>query len=329
MNAKYFGYTLWLFSLCLSIVGCKDKDYAIPEPKNELQNDCIKRTLGPNLAGLNIEFAYAMALPAARGKIVSAQVEASIQGDSATYLENKSYYTNGSGEDVGIPIGEPSVNEGNITKVTFTKDTNAVTLRYYYVIPKAAQGKEVRFTFTAKSSNGETVTYSMGPYAISKMDMALDLPVKDGDACFISVADMAVYNEKDATANADKIDLVYLYRSIPDITFKHALVSPGADTAYLPGIVLPAGVNRVTKVRKTWALRDFHLARLQYGIYIDDVDFRQLDMSGTPDYAISLKSEAGVWVETADGKYRAYIYINKADDGKKSGTISMKRYTLK
>jgi len=329
MNAKFLGYILWFFPLCLSMVACKDDKYTVPQPKNELGNDCIKRTLGPNVAGLKIEFAYAMALPAAKGKLVSAQVEASIQGDAATYLENKSYYTNGSGEDVGIPIGDPSVNDGAVTKVTFTKDTNAVTLRYYYVIPPAAKGKEVKFTFSAKSSNGETVSYAMGPYTISNMDMVLDLPVKNADACYISIADMAVYNETDAAKNAAKIDLVYLYRSISGISFNHALVSPAADTTYLPGVVLPAGVNRDTKIRKTWNLRDQHLARLQYGIYIDDVDFQQLDMKGSPDYAINLKSEAGAWVETADGKYRAYIYMNKVDDGKKSATISMKRYTLK
>jgi len=329
MNIKYVGYTLWFFSICVLVAGCKDDKYAVPSPKNELQNDCIKRTLGPNVAGLKIEFAYAIALPAAKGKIVSAQVEASIAGDAATYLENKSYYTNGSGEDVGIPIGDPSVNEGPLTKVAFTKDTNAVTLRYYYVIPRAAQGKEVKFTFSARSNNGETVSYTMGPYTISKMDMVLDLPVKNGDACFISIADMAVYNATDAAANAGKIDLVYLYRAISGISFNHALVAPAADTAYLPGVVLPTGVNRDTKIRKTWNLRDFHLARLQYGVYIDDLDFQQLDMKDAPDYAINLKTEAGAWVETADGKYRAYIFMNKADDGKKSATISIKRYTLK
>jgi hypothetical protein len=326
MRIRYLQYIL---SLSLFAAGCKDKEYALPAPGTELKNDCIKRSLGPNVAGLNIEFAYAIALPASKGKIVAAQVEASIAGEPATYLEHRSYYTNGSGEDVGIPIGDPSVNEGTITKVNFTKDTNAVTLRYYYVIPKAAQGKPVKFTFSARTSDGGSVSYTMGPYTISNMDMALDLPVKNGDACFISVADMAVYNEKDAGANAERIDLVYLYRSIPDISFNHALVSPGADTAYLPDVTLPPGVSKVTRVRKTWNLRDFHLARLQYGVYIDDLDFQQLDMSSAPDYAINLKSEAGVWVETADGKYRAYIYMNKVDDGKKSATISIKRYKLK
>lgn len=322
-------YIIPLFCLGLLLTGCKDEEYAVPEPKNELQNDCIKRSIGPNVAGLNIEFAYAIALPATRGKIVSAQVEASIAGEATTYLDHKSYYTNGSGEDVGIPVGAPSANEGNITKVNFVRDTNAVTLRYFYVIPKSAQGKEVQFTFSAKSSSGETISYSMGPYTISRMDMVLDLPVKNGEGCFISVADMAVYTEKEASANAEKIDLIYLHRAITGVTFGHALVSPGADAEYLPDVVLPPGINKVTKIRKTWNLRDFHLARLQYGIYIDDLDFQQLDMTGSPDYVLNLKSEAGAWVETADGKYRAYIYMNKVDDAKKSATISMKRYTLK
>ncbi|SFE44268.1 protein of unknown function [Chitinophaga sp. CF118] len=325
MRNKYFCYTL----LLLFVIGCKDDKYTVPVPKDALQNDCIKRTLGPNLAGSNIEFAYAMALPASKGKIVSAQVEASIAGAAATYLENKSYYTNGSGVDVGVPIGDPSVNEAAFTRVTFTKDTNAVTLRYYYSIPQEARGKSVKFTFSVKSSNGESVSYAMGPYVISKMDMVLDLPVKNADSCFISIADMAVYNAADAAAKADKIDLVYLYRSIPNISFGHALVSPGADPVYLPDVVLPPNANRVTKVSKVWNLRDFNLARLQYGIYIDDLDFQQLDISNAPGYAVNFKAEAGAWVETTDGKYRAYIYINKADNAKKSAVISMKRYTLK
>jgi hypothetical protein len=303
----------------LLITACKDKDYTVPVPKDQLQNDCIKRTLGPNVAGLNIEFAYAMALPVTKGKIVSAQVEASIAGATGTYMENKSYYTNGSGVDVGIQIGDSSVNENNLTTVSFTKDTNAVTLRYYYIIPKEAQGKSVTFKFSAKSSGGETISYNMGPYFISKMDMRLDVPVKDGD--LISIADMGV------TTAGDKADLVYLFRSIANISFNHALVSPGAEPEYLPDVILPPGANKITKIGKVWALRDFHLARLQYGIYIDDVDFEKLNLTDAPDYAINLKSEAGAWIET--DKYRAYIYINKADDAKKSAVISMKRYTLK
>jgi hypothetical protein len=122
--------------------------------------------------------------------------------------------------------------------------------------------------------------------------------------------------------------LVYLYRSISGLTFAHALVSPAADAAYLPDVTLPSGVDNNTKEIKAWNLRDQQLARLQYGVFIDDVDFQELDFTGAPNYAVNLKSEAGVWVETEDGKYRAYVFVNKVDNGKKEMKLSIKRYQM-
>jgi hypothetical protein len=328
MKSKFLTYTFFSLAVVALLSSCKEEEYAIPTLPQELQNDVIKRTLGPNLVGQNIEFAYAMALPKSMGKLVSAQVEATIGGTESTYLDNKSYYTNSSGEDIGIEVGSKSVNEGGKTTVTFTKDTMAATLRYFYRIPATAKGKEVSFKFSATASNGQSVTYNMGPYKIAEMDMVLDLDVKDSSAAYISIEDMAVYNPTQAAANAAKIDLVYLYRVIPNITFTHGLVAP-SSTTYLPGVTLPTGVNRTAKIQKVWALRDFHLARLQYGVYIDDLDFQKLDLSTAVDYAINLRAEAGTWVETADGKYRAYIYVNSINNGAKSAKISIKRYTMK
>lgn len=327
MQLKHYSLTL-LTILVVFFTACQDEEYSLPAAKTGLNNDCIKRTLGPNVVGLNLEFAYAMALPQAEGKIISAQVEASIAGAPATYLENRSFSTNGSGVDVPVTVGSPSVNSGTKTEVVFTKDTCAATLRYFYIIPEEARGKTVKFTFSAKASNGQTVSYEMGPYTIAKMDMKLDLVVSDNNNSYISIADMAVYNAATAATNAANIDLVYLYRVITGITFTHALVAPAASPDYLPGITLPSGVNKSAKIWKVWALRDQHLARMQYGVFIDDPDFQQLDFTGAPDYAINLKAEAGTWVETADGKYRAYIYINKIDNTKKEMTISIKRYPM-
>ena len=225
-------------------------------------------------------------------------------------------------------VGQPSATEGRITKVNFTADTSAATLRYFYRIPEEARGQSVSFTFSATSSNGQTVSYTMGPYTIAKMDLKLDLNAVDAGACYISIADMAVYTAEQAAANPDKIDLVYLYRTIPNVTFNHALVSPAADAQYRPGITLPAGVNRSIKIRKAWAIRDFHLARAQFGVYIDDLDFQQLNLEGEPNYAINMRAESGAWVETADGKYRAYIYFNAVNNGARSARISIKRYAL-
>src|SRR4030095_12730718 len=223
---KFITYSSLIAGVFLFIVGCKKEEYALPMAKAELQNDVIKRTQGPNIVGQSIEFAYAMAISPSRGKLVSAEVEASIAGAAATSLENNSYYTNQSGVDVGVLIGQPSVTNGTKTSVTFTKDTFAATLRYFYVIPPEARGKSVSFTFSATSSNGESVSYSMGPYTIAKMDMVRNLAVSNNNLAYVSIADMAVYNATAAAANAAKIDLVYLFRNLTTSAFNHALVSP-------------------------------------------------------------------------------------------------------
>jgi len=310
------------------LASCKKEPYATPVPKDVLQNEVIKRSLGPNVTGTTIEFAYAMALPRAKGKLVSAEVEATIPGAPGTYLENNSYYTS-NGADVPVKIGDVSVTQGTKTTVNFNVDTPAATLRYYYVVPAAAKGQTVSFTFTAKASDGETVSYKMGPYNISKMDIVLNKTVKDGGAMYISIGDTTVYTAANLGANASHVDLVYLYRVQPNRTFAHALVAPAADTQYLPGVVLPAGVNANTKEIKIFNLQDHQLAPYdQPGIYVDDLDFQQLDMSTAQNFAINLKAEAGVWVETADKKWRAYIFVNSVDNTNKSAVISMKRYPM-
>jgi len=323
---KFQLLSLSFILLISSFLSCTKDDYKIPDPVSEISNDCIKRTLGPNIIGLPIEFAYAMAVPKIKGKLLSAQVEASIPGATGTFLENRSFYTNNSGVDVPITIGAPGVTNGNISKVVFNIDTIAATLRYYYIVPEAARGKSVSFTFSVTNVNGTTATYKLGPYTISKMDIKNGLAVSNGANAYISIEDMAVYTQTTATSAAAKIDLVYLYRAAPT-TFTHALVSPGADPLYLPGVTLPVGVTKSSKIIKVFNLQDRNLANLQYGIYIDDMDFQQVNLDNAPNYAIGLKAEAGIWVETQDKKYRAYIFINSINTNG-SAVISMLRYAL-
>ncbi|SEN84014.1 DUF4466 family protein [Niastella yeongjuensis] len=328
MQQPYIKYIAIAIIVLTTTIGCTKKEYKIPTPKDTLQNDCIKRTQGPNIVGQTIEFAYAMAILAEKGNLTNAKVEATMEGDAGTWMENKSYYTNNSGVDVGISVGNASVTAKNVTSVAFNKDTNAATLRYYYVIPEAARGQSVSFTFSAESSNGETVSFKMGPYTIAKMDMKKNITLTDGGLMYLSIADMTAYNATDAAAKAASIDLVYLYRNITTSAYNFALVSPAADAQYLPGVTLPGGVTRSTYERRVVNLQDFNLAQMQYGIYIDDLDFQQLNMTNEPNYAINLKQEAGVWVETADHKYRAYVYFNTASTSTKNAVVSMKRYAL-
>lgn len=326
MRNKNIQFSFLVIMMLASLVACKKEEYTIPDPVSQLTNDCIKRTIGPSIVSLPLEFAYAMAIPKSSGKLVSAQVEASIAGATGTYLEHRSFFTNASGVDVPVVVGSPSVTLEKTTKMTYSIDTNAATLRYYYVIPEEARGQSVSFTFSVTSSDGKTASYKMGPYSISKMSIRRNLAVSNGVNAFISIEDMAVYNAAAAAAIPGKIDLVYLFRASPT-TFAHALVSPGADAAYLPGVVLPSGVNRSTKLRKVFNLQDRNLANLQFGIYVDDIDLKNVDMVDMPNYAIGLRAEAGVWVETADKKYRAYIFVNSINAAG-TAVISMLRYTL-
>lgn len=327
MQRKYFNL-IWVMAFVMLFASCQEDEYALPEAKTQLQNDCIKRTIGPNVVGLDLEFVYAAALGFEKGKLTSMQVEATIQGATGTFLENSSYYTLPNGKDTGIVVASPSVTTGAKTEVTFTRDTVAAALRYYYMIPEEARGKTVSFTFSANASTGETVTYKMGPYTIAKMDMKRNIVLSDNNLAYFSIADMTAYNAADAAANAAKIDLVYLYRTITGITFNHALAAPAAPADYRPDITLPNGVGNDVKISRTWALRDRHLANLQYGIYVDDLDFEKLNISDAPNWALNLRAESGAWVETSDGKYRAYIYVNSVNNGAKTMTISIKRYTV-
>jgi hypothetical protein len=308
------------------LFSCTKEEYKIPDPISSISNDCIKRTLGPNIASLPIEFVYAMAIPKSKGKLVSAEVEASIEGASGTYLEHRSYYTASNGADVPVSVAFPNSAEGKFSRVTFNVDTNAASLRYFYIVPAAAQGQEVSFTFRVKGSDGSTASYKMGPYKITKMDIKRTIAVSNNNMAYISIADMAVYNAANAATNAAKIDLVYLYRSSPS-SFLHGLVSPGSDPVNLPGVTLPAGVNRKSKLQKTFNLQDRNLAQLQFGVYVDEKDFQEINLSNAADYATGLKAEAGVWVETQDGKYRAYIFVNSVN-ANGSAVISMLRYPL-
>ncbi|MCA1744294.1 MAG: DUF4466 family protein [Bacteroidales bacterium] len=338
MRIKY-GSILLLLGLVLVFAACDDEDYNVPEGVRNLSNDCIKRSLGPNVVGNEIAFAYAMALPPDLGNLSSVRVEASIAGASGTYLEHRSFYTHNGGivpstgeereggADIGIVVGSPSVTNEKITEVAFVKDTSASTLRYYYVIPEAAKGKSVSFTFSATATNGQSVSYNMGPYEVGKIEMKREIVLTNNS--YFSIADFEVYDEVQAAANPEKIDLVYFHRGlVGGVSFGHSLVSPGADSEYLPGVTLPQGVNNQTYIRKDSGSRDQHLAQDRYGVFVDDIDLLEIDLSTQPFFSIGLQNESGAWIETADGKYRAYLYVNLVDNAAGTMTVSVKRLLI-
>ncbi len=311
--------------LAFTAASCsKDDDGILP-----INNKCLKRTEGPNIVGNDIYFVYAMAVPYNTVKLTECTVEASITGAPETWLEHNSYYTNSSGFDIPVPVGVPSFNEGNRTIVKFNVDTCAAALRYYYRIPEEARGKTVSFRFSALGSDGRNISMNMGPYEISKQYMKRDLTLSRA-ACYISIEDMAVYSLEEARQMPDKIDLVYLWRNKTSegVEFGHTFAAPAADKEWLDDVEVPAEMHRDVRLRKEWGIIDGHLTDdPDYGTYIDDIDFETIRLEGMPDYAINMKEKGGLWVETSDRKFRAYIYINKLK-ATSGGTISIKRYNM-
>src|SRR5690606_33418714 len=262
-------YVVLLLALGFLGMGCNDDMVLIGDPVTALNNDCIKRSLpvAPNLIGEEIEFAYAMALPEELGNLTSAQVVASIPGATGTYFDPNSYHTNESGQDVPVLVASDSQTDGGTTSVQFTADTCAATLRFYYVVPEEARGKEVSFQFSVTSSNGQSAEYSMGPYKISNMDMTRELSLTSDDACYISFHDNAdaavIYTKSDLVADpslASQVDLVYAHHASGDIS--HAFYAADAPEAYRPDVEFPSGFSNQTRLIQEYGLRDRQLSNL-------------------------------------------------------------------
>lgn len=291
-----------------------------------LQNNVLKKSMGPHLVGEKIGFSYAMGAP--NGSLSGAEVRASIAGAEGTGFEPYSWNTSPTGAEVPVEVVTGLNTEGFRSSASLI-DTAAATLRYYYVVPEEARGKSVSFTFSATSSNGKTVSQSTQNFAISSMDMVRDIQVQEGGACYISISDMKAYTKEEVESGnlAASIDLVYLYREIDGVNFGHALVAPAAE-AYLPEVNLPPGVTNSVKIEKQVNIRDQQLSDRQYAVFIDDIDFKELNIGKASNFVLHFQTDEGAWVETQDGKYRAFIYVNSVDEAARSMTISMKRLTI-
>lgn len=321
---------VWLLFLLASTAwyACEKED-----SDANLKNDFIKQTVSPAIVGETLEFKYA--LGSVSGTIKSAEATASVAGQNGTGFSTYSLYTDPNGGiNRLVKIGKDSITINQTSTIQLT-DTNAVTLRYYYVVPPEAKGKKVSFSFSGENSLGEKVNITTPEYMVSNMDMKRLIPLKDGAACYFSVADMTAYTKEqvDQQNLSSKIDLVYIYRATmgpASAAFGHAFVAL-SNSNYINDLNLPAGWTKLaTKFEKRIDnMRDAQLKGAPPTVYVDDIDLLNLNFESSTDNAIGLSKDMSTVVQTSDGMYNSYIYINNADNSKKEITISIKRLKVK
>lgn len=313
----------------MSFTACSDDD------NTSLQNDLIKRTTSPLIVGEKIEFAYAAGTSESR--LLEMCVESSVPGDPGTNFEPYAWHTE-NGTDVSEIVASDCLTEGNLSSAKIL-DSKAVTLRYYYVIPENARGKKVSFTFSSVSEDGERVAYNTPAYQISSMDMnkLISLSSDENGARYFSIEDMRAYTEEEVISGSlfSKIDFIYAYAPKKTVgsnsyDYKHAFFSPSAEQYYPDGYVLPSGIERKkTLMDKKLYVWDGQLKNdVNTAIYVDDMDLKSQTFENSADYVLDLRSDGGVFMQTSDGRYVAYVYINSLNNDNKSAVIGIKRLRI-
>jgi|GEM_PF-73290 len=352
---KLNKYLLLTAAVLIGFSACSDDD------DKDIKNDFLKKTISPAIVGEKLEFAYAMGTTS--GKLGTAEVTASIAGGEGTIFDLNSYYThrlatelviNGvtyrSGDEVPLRTVKETSTNGSLTTATMEDkideiylkpsvpygankvDMIAATVRYYYTVPEEARGKEVSFTFSSKSSDGESASVRTPSYKISKMDMKRLIDLTSADRCYFSIENMAAYTKAEVEARnlADKIDFIYIYQDkLGDYDYGHTFVSTGTDPKYvaIPSLI-PSGWTKVsTPMERRIDVRDAQLKGSIPNVFIDDVDFETLNLEKAVDYTFGILKDQGAFMKTADGKYAAYIYVNSVDNNGEM-TISIKRLKL-
>jgi hypothetical protein len=344
--------------VCAMLPACCFLSSCSKDSETLMKNDFIKKTVSPAIVGETIEFAYAMGCM--DGVLNTASATASIAGAAGTGFGEYSYYTTRTAitvdgvnyaalTDVPLKTVRQTSTSGNMSTATMEStidevyvhpsvahgtnmvDMTAATIRYYYVVPEEARGKEVSFTFESKSSTGHTASSATPAYKVSKMDMKRLIDMSNNGARYFSIADMTAYTQTEVENGnlQGKIDFVYLYQnSFNGFTYGHSFLSPGTDPQYFAQSAVPASwTKNSTKMEKRVDVRDAQLKGGIPNVYIDDIDFQTLELDHALDFVLTFVADAGAFMKTADGKYLAYVYVNSVNNAG-SIRVSIKRYAL-
>lgn len=313
-------------------------------PRDPLMCDCLDRSWGIHMVGEEMNFAFAGAIHPGQGTLKAFKVVATIPGATGTGWDENTYKTNTAGVDEPTPAAK-AIRQSDpcASKVNILLDTCALTLRYKYVIPEEARDKDVKFMFYASNDKGQVVCKEMGPVHCSRQDCVTNIQASN-TRCYISVEDMAVYTYDEVIAGNKTVDIIYAYREVPTDSspggagstggLNKCFMSPTAEAINrikeLRDVKLPP-VERNTKLRESAHAKDEVIEKSKWHLYVTDQDFAAMDFAraGYSNLVTNFVTAYNcIWIETEDGKYRAWMWVNTPAGGGDSITFGMKRYAM-
>jgi hypothetical protein len=341
-SGKYLTVSL-LLMMIFSFISCeKSEDYELIT--------YLKKTYGPVIVGQQVDFSFAIASND-NSSLKNFEISATYAGKTGTTADTKCYWTLLDGKTYSKDMLTGITTTGNVTSgsvidgivwqtgTTSGYSSKAVTIRYSYIVPEEARGKNVQFTVKYTDVGGSVQSYSTMNYPVEKMDMVKDNVMNEATGNtgrnYFSISELKAYTkaEVEAQNKSAVIDFVYRYNTSAvttpggsSITLGTCISAP-SQGVYLTTSYVPATWTKNATLIEIRKWDDMQLKGNTPNSYVTDMDLESTTFNGNTFGEYGLKVDFSLAMQTADGKYRAFVYLKTV--GTNTVTIGVKRLAIK
>lgn len=316
---------LLLLLISFSFYSCeKSNDYELAK--------YLKKTYGPIIVGHTVDFSFAIA-SSDGSSLKDFEITATYAGQTGTIADTKCYWTltDGvtyskemlTGVTTASKVTSGSVIDGISWEMGSTSgySSQAVTIRYSYITPEEARGKTLQFNIRYTTLKGSEQSYSTIEYNVEKMDMVKDIILTDltGNTGrnYYSLSELKAYTkaEVESQNKSAVIDFVFRYTTSAittpggsSITLNTCISSP-SNSVYLNTNYIPSTWTKNATLIESCKWDDMQLKGNTPNSYVTDLDLENSSLNGKTFGEYGLLKDFSLLMQTADGKYRAFVYL--------------------
>jgi hypothetical protein len=319
----------------------KDEDYE--------RVQYLKKTYGPVIVGHQVDFSFAIASDDG-SSLKNFEITATYPGQTGTTADTKCYWTLLDGVTYNKEMLSGIITDGRVTSGSVIDgikwemgsvsgySSQAVTIRYFYIPPEEARGKKLQFDISYTTVNGSEKSYSTIEYNVEKMDMVKDVvltdPAGNTGRNYYSLSELKAYTQAEVEAENKSavIDFVYRYTtsSIPTpggntITLGTCISAP-SHAVYMNTNYIPAAWSKNATLIEYRKWDDMQLKGNTPNSYVTDLDLQSTSLNGNTFGEYGIKKDFSLLMQTADGKYLAFVYFKTV--GTATVTIGIKRLQI-